>query len=49
MEDPTRPDDYQGLAQVSDALSSPICFGEYLWGIEPFRQMLTHHSVDIQT
>lgn len=47
LEDPTRPDDYQGLARIADALATPICAGEYLYGIEPHRQTLAHHSVDI--
>ncbi len=47
LEDPTRCDDYQGLAQIADALATPVCAGEYLWGIEPHRQTLTHRSVDI--
>ena len=47
LEDPTRCDDYQGLAKIADALTTPICAGEYLYGIEPHRQTTTHHSVDI--
>jgi L-alanine-DL-glutamate epimerase-like enolase superfamily enzyme len=47
LEDVTTSDDYQGLARVTAALATPICGGEYLWGIAPFRQMLAAHSVDI--
>ncbi len=47
LEDVTRADDYQGLARVTAALSTPIAGGEYLWGIEPFRQMIEAQSVDI--
>jgi L-talarate/galactarate dehydratase len=47
LEDVTRCDDYQGLAEVTAALETPIAGGEYVWGIEPFRQMLAHRSVDI--
>jgi L-talarate/galactarate dehydratase len=47
LEDPTRCDDYQGLAKIADALTTPICAGEYLYGIEPHRQTMAHHSVDI--
>ena len=47
LEDPTAHNDYQGLAKIADALSTPICAGEYLYGIEPHRQTLSHHSVDI--
>jgi L-alanine-DL-glutamate epimerase-like enolase superfamily enzyme len=47
LEDPTAATDHQGLAKIADALTTPICAGEYLYGIEPHRQSLTHHSVDI--
>jgi L-alanine-DL-glutamate epimerase-like enolase superfamily enzyme len=47
LEDVTTCDDFQGLARVAAALGTPVCGGEYLWGIAPFRQMLAHHSVDI--
>jgi len=47
LEDPTVHDDYQGLAKIADALTTPICAGEYLYGIAPHRQSMMHHSVDI--
>lgn len=47
LEDVTRADDFQGLATVTQALKTPVAGGEYVWGIEPFRQMLAHRSVDI--
>jgi L-alanine-DL-glutamate epimerase-like enolase superfamily enzyme len=47
LEDVTAANDYQGLASVAAALATPVCGGEYLYGIEPFRQMLEHRSVDI--
>src|SRR5260221_531438 len=47
LEDPTTCDDYQGLAKIADALTTPICAGEYLWGIEPQRQAMSRHAVDI--
>jgi L-alanine-DL-glutamate epimerase-like enolase superfamily enzyme len=47
LEDVTKADDYQGLARVTAALKTPIAGGEYVWGIEPFRQMIQMHSVDI--
>jgi L-alanine-DL-glutamate epimerase-like enolase superfamily enzyme len=47
LEDVTTADDYQGLARVTAALNTPIAGGEYLWGIQPFRQMIEAHSVDI--
>lgn len=47
LEDVTTADDYQGLARVTAALKTPVAGGEYLWGIQPFRQMIQAHSVDI--
>ena len=47
LEDVTSANDYQGLASVTAALKTPVCGGELLWGIEPFRQMLEHRSVNI--
>src|SRR5690242_16344470 len=47
LEDPTSAIDHQGLAAIAAALTTPICAGEYLYGIEPHRQSLAHHSVDI--
>jgi len=47
LEDVTAATDYQGLAEVTRALKTPVCGGEFLYGIEPFRQMLAHRSVDI--
>src|SRR5690242_14348990 len=47
LEDVTVCDDFQGLARVNAALSTPIAGGEYVWGIEPFRQMIEARSVDI--
>jgi len=47
LEDPIAATDYQGLAKVADALAMPVCGGEYLYGIEPFQQLMRHGSVDI--
>ena len=47
LEDVVAHDDYQGLARVADALTTPICAGEYQYGIRPFRHMLEHRSIDI--
>ena len=47
LEDVTVFDDYQGLARVADALTTPIAAGEYVYGIAPFRQLLENRSVDI--
>ena len=47
LEDVVAQDDYQGLARVADALTTPIAAGEYVYGITPFRQMLEARSIDI--
>jgi L-talarate/galactarate dehydratase len=47
LEDPIAASDYQGLAAIADALATPVCAGEYLYGIEPFQQLMRHGSVDI--
>ncbi|GAA4333746.1 L-talarate/galactarate dehydratase [Pigmentiphaga soli] len=47
LEDVTRHDDYQGLACITDALSTPIAGGEYVYGLPAFRQMIEARSVDI--
>jgi L-alanine-DL-glutamate epimerase-like enolase superfamily enzyme len=47
LEDPIAATDYQGLATVAEALAMPVCAGEYLYGIEPFQQLMRHGSVDI--
>ena len=47
LEDVTTADDYQGLARVTAALKTPVAGGEYVWGIQPFRQMIEARSVDI--
>ena len=47
LEDVTTADDYRGLARVSDALSTPVAGGEYVWGIVPFRHMMEARSVDV--
>jgi L-alanine-DL-glutamate epimerase-like enolase superfamily enzyme len=47
LEDVVAHDDYQGLARVADALTTPIAAGEYVYGITPFRQLLEHRSIDI--
>lgn len=47
LEDPTVAIDHQGLAEIAAALATPICAGEYLYGIEPHRQSLAQRSVDI--
>lgn len=47
LEDPIHHQDYAGLAQIADALDTPISTGEYLYGLIPFAHMLEHRSVDI--
>jgi L-alanine-DL-glutamate epimerase-like enolase superfamily enzyme len=47
LEDVTAHDDYPGLARVTQALSTPIAGGEYVYGSVPFRHMLEARSVDI--
>jgi L-alanine-DL-glutamate epimerase-like enolase superfamily enzyme len=47
LEDVVAHDDYQGLARAADALTTPICAGEYHYGIRPFRHMLEARSIDI--
>jgi len=47
LEDVTAHDDYPGLARITDALSTPIAGGEYVYGSVPFRHMREHRSVDI--
>jgi L-alanine-DL-glutamate epimerase-like enolase superfamily enzyme len=47
LEDVTTHDDYAGLARVNAALVTPICGGELVYGIVPFRHMIEARSVDI--
>ncbi len=47
LEDPTRADDYAGLARIAAALSTPVMAGESAWGLTPFRLMLESRSIDI--
>jgi L-alanine-DL-glutamate epimerase-like enolase superfamily enzyme len=46
LEDVTTHDDYAGIARVNAALSTPICGGELVYGIVPFRHMIESRSVD---
>ena len=47
IEDVTAHDDFDGLARVAAALSTPVAGGEYTYGAVPFRHMLEARSVDI--
>jgi L-alanine-DL-glutamate epimerase-like enolase superfamily enzyme len=46
LEDVTTHDDYPGIARVNAALATPICGGELVWGVVPFRHMIEQRSVD---
>jgi L-alanine-DL-glutamate epimerase-like enolase superfamily enzyme len=46
LEDVTRHDDYAGIARVNAVLTTPICGGELVYGIVPFRHMIEARSVD---
>jgi L-alanine-DL-glutamate epimerase-like enolase superfamily enzyme len=46
LEDVTAHDDYAGLARVNAALATPICGGELVYGIVPFRHMIEARSLD---
>jgi L-alanine-DL-glutamate epimerase-like enolase superfamily enzyme len=46
LEDVTAHDDYAGIARVNAALATPICGGELVYGLVPFRQMIEARSVD---
>jgi L-alanine-DL-glutamate epimerase-like enolase superfamily enzyme len=47
LEDPVHHQDYDGMARIAAALDTPICSGEYHYGIVPFRHMLERRSIDI--
>jgi L-alanine-DL-glutamate epimerase-like enolase superfamily enzyme len=47
LEDPTHCEDYAGHAQIAAALDTPVCAGEYVYGLAPLRELVTQHSVDI--
>jgi L-alanine-DL-glutamate epimerase-like enolase superfamily enzyme len=46
LEDVATHDDYAGIARVNAALATPICGGELVYGIVPFRHMIEARSVD---
>jgi L-alanine-DL-glutamate epimerase-like enolase superfamily enzyme len=46
LEDVTAHDDFAGIARVNAALATPICGGELVYGIVPFRHMIEARSVD---
>ena len=47
FEDPTHCEDYAGHAEIAAALDTPVCAGEYLYGLAPLRELVTRRSVDI--
>src|SRR5262245_13667211 len=46
LEDVTTHDDYTAIARVNAALATPICGGELVYGVVPFRHMIEARSVD---
>ena len=47
LEDPTQHQDYAGMARIAAALDTPVCSGEYHYGLVPFRHMVEARSIDI--
>ena len=47
LEDPVYHQDYAGLSRIAETLDLPIANGEYHYGIEPFKTLIDHKSVDI--
>jgi L-talarate/galactarate dehydratase len=47
LEDPTQCEDYDGHAAIASALDTPVCAGEYLYGLAPLRELVARRSVDI--
>ncbi|MFL2755853.1 MAG: mandelate racemase/muconate lactonizing enzyme family protein [Dehalococcoidia bacterium] len=47
LEDPVYHQDYAGLSRIAEALDLPVANGEYHYGIEPFKTLIDHNSVDI--
>lgn len=47
LEDPVDHRDISGLGQVAAALDMPVCAGEYLYGLEPFRYLVETRAVDV--
>ena len=46
LEDVTAADDFAGIARVNDALATPVCGGEYLWGVTPHQHAIAARAVD---
>lgn len=47
FEDPTHFEDYAGLRKIADAIDTPVCAGEYSYGVRPLAHILERGAVDI--
>ena len=47
VEEPLRPENYEALAKLSNKVNVPIATGEMLYSRHEFRELLSHHAVDI--
>ena len=47
LEDPTHHQDYAGMARIAAALDTPLCTGEYHYGLAPLRQLAEARAADI--
>ena len=47
LEDPTHHQDYAGMARIAAALDTPLCTGEYHYGLIPFRHLAEARAADI--
>ena len=47
VEEPLRPENYEALAKLSHKVNVPIATGEMLYSRHEFRELLSHHAVDI--
>lgn len=47
LEDPTHHQDHAGMARIAAALDTPLCTGEYHYGLAPLRQLAEARAADI--
>ena len=47
LEDPVDHTDHDGLAHVTQSLTTPVMAGESNWGVAPFHHMIAKRAVDI--
>lgn len=47
LEDPIHFEDYAGLRRIADALKTPVCAGEYGYGLRPLGHLLERGAVDV--